>query len=127
MDLTNFLVQARRTISSILSLLIVFSAVFGIVNPPVASFTPEDIIEEVDNSPKLTLIDAGQSGYVIVKGADASKSENTAAAKLQSYLKQISGVELRIITDAEPASEKEIIVGKTVQTRSQDQGNSLRR
>jgi len=61
----------------------------------------------------LTLIDAGESDYVIVKGANCSPSEQTAAKELQSYLKQISGAELAITDDTALAREHEIIVGKT--------------
>ncbi|HOU09838.1 MAG TPA: alpha-glucuronidase family glycosyl hydrolase, partial [Clostridiales bacterium] len=113
MELTGFLSGAKEFISSILAVLIFLSSSFGIVNPPVEPFVPENIVEEVDNSPKMTLIDTGASAYVIVKGAAASPSENTAALKLRAYLQQISGVELPIVTDAAPAAEKEIIVGRT--------------
>ncbi|MEI6578986.1 MAG: DUF4838 domain-containing protein [Eubacteriales bacterium] len=113
MELTGVLSGAKNFISFILTIAILFSATFGIGNPPMAPFTPKDIVDEVVNSPKITLIDAKQSEYVIVKGAAASKSENTAASKLQSYLKQISGFELQIVTDAASAKDKEIIVGKT--------------
>ena len=112
-DFTNLFTKPNIVISVLLTIAIMISAKFGIVNPPLASFKPKDIVDEVENSPKITLIDARQSGYVIVKGAAASKSENTAALKLQSYLKQISGFELQIVTDAAPATDKEIIVGKT--------------
>jgi len=91
------------------------STLFGFVNPAAPpSFTPKEITAVVDTSEKMTLISAGASNYVIVKGANASPSENTAASKLQYYLKQISGVELSIITDASAIpTAKEIIVGKT--------------
>lgn len=113
MDFTKIAAKINKIVSAFLTVTIMFSATFGIVNPPLRSFKPKDIVEEIDNSPKMTLTDNGQSGYVIVKGAAASKSENTAASKLQSYLKQISGVELPVVTDTAPAREKEIIVGKT--------------
>ena len=75
MELTGFLSGAKEFISSILAVLIFLSSSFGIVNPPVEPFVPENIVEEVDNSPKMTLIDTGASAYVIVKGAAASPSE----------------------------------------------------
>ncbi len=55
----------------------------------------------------------GASEYVIVRGENASPSEITAASEFQKYLKQISGVEIAIVTDSTEAVEKEIIVGKT--------------
>lgn len=61
----------------------------------------------------LTLVNEGVSDYVIVRGVDASASEVTASTELQSYLKQISGAELTIVTDDTSAVDKEIIVGKT--------------
>lgn len=61
----------------------------------------------------LTLVENGDSLYSIVRGADASPSEITAANELQSYLAQISGVTLTLKTDADSPSPKEIIVGKT--------------
>ena len=67
--------------------------------------------EEV--SDMLTLVNEGLSEYVIVRGENASPSEITAAAELQNYLKQISGAEIQIVTDATAAVEKEIVVGKT--------------
>ena len=61
----------------------------------------------------LILIKNGSSRYAIIRGADASQSEVTAANELQNYLEQISGVTLPIETDAVLPSEYEIIVGKT--------------
>ena len=61
----------------------------------------------------LILIKNGSSRYAIIRGADASQSEVTAANELQNYLEQISGVTLPIKTDAVLPSEYEIIVGKT--------------
>lgn len=61
----------------------------------------------------MTLIEGGTSPYSIVRGANASPSEITAANELQSYLTQISGATLTVKTDAASPSPKEIIVGKT--------------
>lgn len=107
--------DTRRVIAQILSYIMVAGTMFGFINPAAPpAFTPEPIITQTDNSEKMTLISGGESQYVIVKGANASPSENTAALKLQAYLKQISGVELSIITDASAIpTSKEIIVGKT--------------
>ena len=105
--------NTRKVIAQILSYVMIASTLLGFVNPPVKKFTPEPVTITVDNSAKMTLIGAAEPAYVIVRGANASSSEITASTKLQSYLKQISNVELSIVTDATAAREKEIIVGKT--------------
>jgi len=114
----NFILQffnsnTRKIIVQILSYIMIASTLLGFVNPAVPVFTPKDIVTHVDNSEKMTLINNGESGYVIVRGANASPSETTASTKLQGFLKQISGVQLQIVTDAAAAQAKEIIVGKT--------------
>ena len=75
----------------------------------------DDIIQEnveADDG-KLNLVVDGASKYVIVRGENAYISEITATTELQSYLKQITGVEIPIVTDSAEASEYEIVVGKT--------------
>jgi len=64
-------------------------------------------------SDTVNLVTDGVSEYVIVRGENATDYEIKAASELQSYLKQISGAELAIVTDSAAAVEKEIIVGKT--------------
>ncbi len=61
----------------------------------------------------LPLAVDGVSDYVIVRGENASESEITAAAEFQSYFAKITGAELPVVTDAEPAAAREIVVGKT--------------
>lgn len=51
--------------------------------------------------------------YVIVVSKDASPSEKNAAAKLNEYFTEMSGVSLSVVTDESEETEKEIIVGKT--------------
>lgn len=70
----------------------------------------------VDNDrsvPRISLIQNNSSDYVIVRGANASPAEITAAETLQDYLKQITGVALPVIPDTMPEQTKEIVVGKT--------------
>jgi hypothetical protein len=55
----------------------------------------------------------GWSDYVIVTGADCSRSEQTAAKHLQIYIKKISGALLKIVSDKELPAEKELVVGRT--------------
>ena len=68
----------------------------------------EEVISDI-----LNLVVDGVSEYVIVYGENAYISEITAATELQSYIKQISGAELPIVTDASAPVAKEIVVGKT--------------
>ena len=113
--LTLFDPKTRKIIAQVLAYIMIASTLLGFVNPPAPpAYVPEKIITQTDSTVKMTLISGGESQYVIVKGLNASPSENTAAAKLQSYLKQISGVELPIIPDASAIpTAKEIIIGKT--------------
>lgn len=62
----------------------------------------------------ITLAADGRSGYVIVVPADAIPAEQTAGQELQRYLKQISGVELPIVSAAPPAA-KRILVGQSAE------------
>lgn len=66
-----------------------------------------------ENVSEFYLVSGGATEYVIVRGADCSASEVTASTELQSYIKQISGVEIPIVTDDTASQSKEIIVGKT--------------
>lgn len=114
MDLLQlFKPETRKVIAQILSYVMIAGTMFGFINPPVKTFTPQPPVVVADNTEKMTLTGAGTSPYVIVKGADASPSENTAVAKFQSILKQISGVELPVVTDSAAARAQEIIVGRT--------------
>ncbi len=61
----------------------------------------------------VTLVDKGRSAYRIVIPATAIPSEQYAAEELQRYLERMSGVKLPIVTDTEPAADREIVVGDT--------------
>jgi hypothetical protein len=61
----------------------------------------------------LILTDSGKSDFRIVIAADAGPSTQYAANELQSFLKQISDAELPIVTDREPASGHEIVLGQS--------------
>ncbi|MBQ3065484.1 MAG: DUF4838 domain-containing protein, partial [Clostridia bacterium] len=78
---------------------------------PVTSDT--EVVTEEPFVPDFYLVENGTSAYVIVHAEDASPTEITATTELQSYIKQISGAELPIVSDAEAPAENEIIVGKT--------------
>jgi len=61
----------------------------------------------------LTIVNNGESDYVIIKGTNCSPSEVTAANELQHYIRQISGATLEVINDTAGVREREILVGKT--------------
>ena len=72
---------------------------------------PEIPKEEVEVT--LMLVQDNASLYTIIYPENATASEEKAVAELQSYIKQISGAELPIKTDAEPVGAHEILVGYT--------------
>ena len=114
MDLSVFFDSAtRKIIRQVLSYILLLCTMTGFVNPPAPVFVPKETAAQTEPAETLTLIGEGADGYAIVKGAGASAAENTAAQKLQTYLKQISGVELPVVDDTGPERAKEIIVGKT--------------
>jgi len=59
------------------------------------------------------LADEGRSDYRIVIAKDCSPAVSYAAQELQTYLEKITGARLPIVTDAEPAQPREILVGKS--------------
>jgi hypothetical protein len=61
----------------------------------------------------LELTRNGHSTYSIAISRDASPSEKRASAELQHFLEEMSGVRLRIVTDAVKTSDNLIIVGKS--------------
>jgi len=101
-----------KIIDSIVSYLVIAAMFLGLYNPAVAPYVPPEscIVYDLETFP---LVENGQSGYVIVRGANAIPAEVTAANKLQGFLKEISGVELAVVTDEAAAQEKEIVVGDT--------------
>jgi len=63
------------------------------------------------DSDKLLLAEQGRSIYRIVTAQNPSPSTRFAAEELQRFLKEISGAELSIVTDAVPPSNQDIMVG----------------
>ena len=61
---------------------------------------------------QVTLIDRGHSAYRIVVPAAALPAEQYAAEELQHYLERIGGVKLPIVSDTEPATACEILLGE---------------
>jgi len=83
----------------------------GITGPAVA---PNTLPAYEAGTELLTLIADGASDYTIVYGENATSTEKLAAAELQSYLAQITGLTLPVSTDlADSGKETEIVVGKT--------------
>ncbi len=115
--------MAKKIISILLALSMMLTVFAACNNEPVVDETPDDgqQQEDIQGNDKveepfdgiLKLVVDGVSDYVIVRGEDAYISEVTASTELQSYIKQISGVEIPIVTDATAPVEKEIVVGKT--------------
>jgi len=60
----------------------------------------------------LRLVVDGRSDYRIVTPRDPSFDDKRAADELQAMIRQISGAELPIVTDREPLTEHEIILGR---------------
>jgi hypothetical protein len=60
---------------------------------------------------ELTLADGGKSAYQIVVADDASPSTKHGAEELQKFLKEMTGAELPIVSDKQPQSPKEIVLG----------------
>lgn len=62
-------------------------------------------------SADVTIANKGKSDCRIVIPAGAIPSERYAAEELQHYLEKISGVKIPIVTDAEKATSREILLG----------------
>ena len=60
-----------------------------------------------------SLASDGATAYRIVVAKDAAAAERTAADTLADYLNRITGATFPVVTDAEPAAEKELVVGET--------------
>jgi Domain of unknown function (DUF4838) len=63
----------------------------------------------------LKIVENGSSNYKIVtaRGNKMGKNDSKAANLLQSYINKISGVNIPIVTDNAPATDKEILIGAT--------------
>jgi hypothetical protein len=65
-----------------------------------------------ETSERLVLADHGQSEYKIVLPEKASPSERYAAEELNRFVKEMTGADLPIVSDEEPASAHEILLGE---------------
>jgi hypothetical protein len=68
--------------------------------------------------PGVVLAEGGKSAFKIVLSEQASPSERHAAEELQGFLKEMSGAELPIVTDAAPRSGPEIVLGNSRRLRA---------
>lgn len=102
-----------KIVAFIMALLTMAGILSGIVNPVTEPFVPGEVTTQPPLGDRIALIENSASAYRIVRGAEATASEQYAAQTLQRYLEQISGVHLPVVTDAETPVETEIIVGKT--------------
>jgi len=77
--------------------------------------TEEETTEEVIiiNEDTLVLAQDKQTEYFIVRSADSTEAEIKAAYDLHSYISKMTGCRIRIITDDEPETDYEIVVGYT--------------
>ncbi|MCC6142708.1 MAG: DUF4838 domain-containing protein [Candidatus Hydrogenedentes bacterium] len=77
---------------------------------------PVDILFSAGVREDHVLFQDGQSEYTIVLRAAASSSEQWAAQELQHWLKEVGGVDLPVVSDAEPLPAKAILLGYTQHT-----------
>lgn len=66
----------------------------------------------------LLLADGGQSAYRIVVADDASPSTRHGAEELQAFLQEIGGAKLPIVSEKEPATDREIVLGDSARLKS---------
>ena len=66
---------------------------------------------------EVVLAENGQSAYQIVVADNASPSTRHGAEELQSFLEQMTGAKLPIISDRQPMGPKEIILGDNAHLR----------
>ena len=104
--------KCTKILAGALALLLLIGAVPASAKS-MEPFVPKKIEAVEDAGPKLIIIEDGKSDYAIVRGAQVSPTEVTAAEKLQEYLERIGGCVLPIVTDEQPAQAKEIVVGRT--------------
>ncbi|MBO5649090.1 MAG: hypothetical protein J6S76_04175, partial [Clostridia bacterium] len=65
------------------------------------------------NDDPIILVQDNQTEYSIVRSADSTEAEIKAADELRSYIFEITGCNLGIITDDQPETDAEIVVGYT--------------
>ena len=74
----------------------------------------------VAHAQELLIAENSKSDFRIVVAVDAMPAEKHAAAELQTFLKQITGAELKVIDDKVEPSAREILVGDNAHVRKLD-------
>ena len=74
---------------------------------------------------KLELFKDGKSDYKIVYPISAKGAEKTVAAQLQTAIKRLTGIELRVISDLEFEDEPHTITQPAKQTQSDKNPNTV--
>ena len=69
---------------------------------------------------EVVLAENGQSAYRIVVADAASPSTKHAAEELQMFLEQITGAKLPVVSDRQPATSREIILGNNAHLKKLD-------
>lgn len=69
---------------------------------------------------ELVLAEHGRSGYVVVVAAEAAPATRHAADELVRWLKEITGVELAVVSEAEAPRKREILVGPSQRLKRLD-------
>src|SRR2546430_667893 len=65
----------------------------------------------------LSLVGAGEKGYCIIVASNAPASEHYAAEELQNYIEKTTGTKLPLLSDAERAGPREILLGDNAHLR----------
>jgi len=79
--------------------------------PRIAAFVVCMFAPAALSAGELVLAEGGKSDYRIVVSAGASPSTRYGAEELQTFLEKMTGAKLPIVSDAEPASPREIVLG----------------
>jgi hypothetical protein len=93
-------------------------------SPPVseADVGEKPSLPAESKTPGLEITRDGQSRYSIVIAENASPSIRYAATELQTFLREMTGAELAIITDRQPLRKREIILGNNAHLKKLDAG-----
>src|SRR5437660_10775813 len=78
----------------------------------VSTLVCASLAQTISARAELTLATKGHSQYRIVLATNAPLAERYAAQELQAYIEKMSGARLPIISDAERAGSREILLGE---------------
>lgn len=83
-----------------------------------SALTASSMGQTVPDGSSLRIVEQGRSAYTIVHPRAASPSQAYAAAELQRFIREMTGVELPVRTDEYPLPAKAILLGVTAHTES---------